>query len=73
MFRQIMGNEKYPVKEVDGVHAIRVYATIDDFTKFIRSKLSDEQKQEFADCKWFPTRIVVEDDMTVDFTLMAVK
>ena len=73
MLRENIKNELLTVQEVDGMHVVRVYATIEDFTNFLRSKMSDEQLKEFDEYHWFPTRIAVENDMTVDFTLMAVK
>lgn len=73
MLRENIKNELFTVQEVDGMHVVRVYATIEDLTKFLRSKMSDEQLKEFDEYYWFPTRVAVENDMTVDFTLMAVR
>lgn len=74
MIRNRIGGDIYPVQEVDGMHVINVYAAADDFTRYIMSKLSDEQKEEFKDCQWYPIRINTNNnDLTVDFTLVALK
>ena len=73
MIRNRIGGDQYPVQEVDGMHVVRIYASADDFTRFLKSKMSEEQRKEFEDCQWFPMRISIENDMTVDFTFMAIK
>lgn len=72
MRRERIGNELLTVQEVDEMHIVRIYATADDFTKYISSKLSEEEQKKFEDYKWFPIRVEVENDMTVDFTLAAI-
>lgn len=74
MRRYRIVGDKFPIQEVNGMRVVRVYATVEDFTKFINAKIPEEQKEVYEDCQWFPVNMSVsEDDMTVNFTLASVK
>lgn len=71
--RQRIGNDAYDVQEMNGMHIIHVYTTVDEITDKIQSKLGEEA-EKFADCQWYPIDIKVnEADLSIDFTLTAIK
>lgn len=39
------------------MNVINLYITLDEFSSYIRSKLSKEDNEKFQDCTWIPLKL----------------
>ena len=55
------------------MHAIKVYATREQISDFIKSHLRAEDVANFEDSEWFPIKIQVTDQLEVEAIVAPVK
>ena len=55
------------------MHAIKVYLTAKDFDEFIKSHLSKEDSERFADCEWVPVKINMTEMLEIEVTAVPAK
>lgn len=62
------------VQEVNGMMATKVFWDIYDFSRFIKERLKESDRERFADCTFIPIDISVNThDLTLEATILATK
>ena len=68
---RVGGDGILQVQEVDGMKMMKVYCDINDIGRYIKTKLSKEDRERFADCDFIPVDISFDNhDMTYTTTLV---
>lgn len=56
-----------------GMQVVKIFITVNEFSDYIKGKLSDEDRENFSDCTMVPLLLELKEDMTIQATIVGAK
>lgn len=55
------------------MQVLKIYITVNEFSDYIKSRISEEDQEKFSDCTMIPLLLELKEDMTIQATIVGAK